>query len=125
MPCRLASAPYRFAAFLRGGSCSTTAKYQKNSWISSGVLLTSSTKYRHSRFSIQLVDTLPAPTSRPSSVLSTMPTMATLRVLYKHSSSACRLLSDEVNGARSEEHTSEIQSLMRTSYAVFCLTKKN
>src|SRR3546814_5970005 len=26
---------------------------------------------------------------------------------------------------RSEEHTSEIQSLMRTSYAVFCLKKKN
>src|SRR3546814_6234232 len=24
---------------------------------------------------------------------------------------------------RSEEHTSELQSLMRTSYAVFCLTK--
>src|SRR3546814_2010410 len=28
-------------------------------------------------------------------------------------------------GARSEEHTSELQSLMRTSYAVFCLKKKN
>src|SRR3546814_4066925 len=27
--------------------------------------------------------------------------------------------------ARSEEHTSELQSLMRTSYAVFCLKKKN
>src|SRR3546814_5890513 len=27
--------------------------------------------------------------------------------------------------ARSEEHTSEIQSLMRISYAVFCLEKKN
>src|SRR3546814_5437299 len=26
---------------------------------------------------------------------------------------------------RSEEHTSELQSLMRTSYAVFCLTKQN
>src|SRR3546814_9805298 len=26
--------------------------------------------------------------------------------------------------ARSEEHTSELQSLMRSSYAVFCLTKK-
>src|SRR3546814_6942545 len=26
---------------------------------------------------------------------------------------------------RSEEHTSELQSLMRTSYAVFCLKKKN
>src|SRR3546814_2863737 len=28
------------------------------------------------------------------------------------------------NGSRSEEHTSELQSLMRISYAVFCLTKK-
>src|SRR3546814_8673598 len=28
-------------------------------------------------------------------------------------------------GARSEEHTSELQSLMRISYAVFCLKKKN
>src|SRR3546814_7936674 len=27
-------------------------------------------------------------------------------------------------GERSEEHTSELQSLMRTSYAVFCLKKK-
>src|SRR3546814_3687432 len=27
-------------------------------------------------------------------------------------------------GARSEEHTSELQSLMRISYAVFCLQKK-
>src|SRR3546814_8824791 len=26
--------------------------------------------------------------------------------------------------ARSEEHTSELQSLMRSSYAVFCLNKK-
>src|SRR3546814_5638588 len=30
-----------------------------------------------------------------------------------------------IQGAqRSEEHTSELQSLMRISYAVFCLTKK-
>src|SRR3546814_9490970 len=28
------------------------------------------------------------------------------------------------NSLRSEEHTSELQSLMRRSYAVFCLTKK-
>src|SRR3546814_4768515 len=27
-------------------------------------------------------------------------------------------------GSRSEEHTSELQSLMRISYAVFCLNKK-
>src|SRR3546814_970898 len=29
------------------------------------------------------------------------------------------------SAARSEEHTSELQSLMRISYAVFCLRKKN
>src|SRR3546814_7623559 len=28
------------------------------------------------------------------------------------------------NGGRSEEHTSELQTLMRISYAVFCLKKK-
>src|SRR3546814_8360750 len=32
----------------------------------------------------------------------------------------CQSLLDD----RSEEHTSELQSLMRTSYAVFCLRKK-
>src|SRR3546814_8020330 len=31
----------------------------------------------------------------------------------------------QVGVARSEEHTSELQSLMRISYAVFCLTTKN
>src|SRR3546814_3453110 len=30
----------------------------------------------------------------------------------------------DVEKIRSEEHTSELQSLMRTSYAVFCLKKK-
>src|SRR3546814_5753529 len=32
---------------------------------------------------------------------------------------------EEPFGWRSEEHTSELQSLMRISYAVFCLKKKN
>src|SRR3546814_9283848 len=35
---------------------------------------------------------------------------------YRGSGAVCRL--------RSEEHTSELQSLMRISYAVFCLKKK-
>src|SRR3546814_2441160 len=37
-----------------------------------------------------------------------------------------RMLDAALNGqgARSEEHTSELQSLMRISYAVFCLKKK-
>src|SRR3546814_1797365 len=30
-----------------------------------------------------------------------------------------------LSSSRSEEHTSELQSLMRSSYAVLCLTKKN
>src|SRR3546814_15218747 len=30
-----------------------------------------------------------------------------------------------ITDPRSEEHTSELQSLMRSSYAVFCLKKKN
>src|SRR3546814_9388873 len=34
------------------------------------------------------------------------------------------LRGDDAAG-RSEEHTSELQSLMRISYAVFCLNKKN
>src|SRR3546814_677300 len=32
---------------------------------------------------------------------------------------------DLAHATRSEEHTSELQSLMRISYAVFCLKKKN
>src|SRR3546814_9200858 len=35
------------------------------------------------------------------------------------------LAAEVVGLLRSEEHTSELQSLMRISYAVFCLKKKN
>src|SRR3546814_10524827 len=51
-----------------------------------------------------------------------MPTMHGLRRIWAD------LAATEVNDdplSRSEEHTSELQSLMRISYAVFCLTKKN
>src|SRR3546814_8211545 len=33
-------------------------------------------------------------------------------------------LANDYAGVRSEEHTSELQSLMRISYSVFCLKKK-
>src|SRR3546814_8299896 len=36
----------------------------------------------------------------------------------------CNERGDRARENRSEEHTSELQSLMRISYAVFCLTKK-
>src|SRR3546814_4626301 len=36
-----------------------------------------------------------------------------------------RIAPEDRLNPRSEEHTSELQSLMRISYAVFCLKKKN
>src|SRR3546814_1540159 len=41
--------------------------------------------------------------------------------LFRKMSSRC----SQTFCSRSEEHTSELQSLMRNSYAVFCLKKKN
>src|SRR3546814_1268597 len=56
-----------------------------------------------------------------------MPTTGTK--LYRFINGAWRAvyaeLFDDAEKARSEEHTSELQSLMRISYAVFCLKKKN
>src|SRR3546814_3860827 len=37
----------------------------------------------------------------------------------------CYQPNNRQRAVRSEEHTSELQSLMRISYAVFCLKKKN
>src|SRR3546814_1942678 len=45
------------------------------------------------------------------------------RRLYNTDSSSYITL-EHLAAMRSEEHTSELQSLMRISYAVFCLTKK-
>src|SRR3546814_5931356 len=39
-------------------------------------------------------------------------------------SSRAKLFGERFSAIRSEEHTSELQSLMRISYAVFCLKKK-
>src|SRR3546814_1932584 len=44
-------------------------------------------------------------------------------VFFVTSSDSGSLVIDTIT--RSEEHTSELQSLMRISYAVFCLKKKN
>src|SRR3546814_6995427 len=45
-------------------------------------------------------------------------------VILDKSYGAPTVTKDGVSVARSEEHTSELQSLMRISYAVFCLKKK-
>src|SRR3546814_3354590 len=51
-----------------------------------------------------------------------------VRAQQQRTDRAGDMLRNEVHGLvlrRSEEHTSELQSLMRISYAVFCLKKKN
>src|SRR3546814_9130454 len=55
-----------------------------------------------------------ASSSRDFGPATMKPTMSRLR--------ACSVTPS--SGRRSEEHTSELQSLMRISYAVFCLKKK-
>src|SRR3546814_1517316 len=46
-----------------------------------------------------------------------------LRQHRRQHAAACSNVKGKIRG-RSEEHTSELQSLMRNSYAVFCLKKK-
>src|SRR3546814_8338300 len=60
----------------------------------------------------------PTNSSQTTSPGSSMPILAMTR-LAAHTPSA------NAGTSRSEEHTSELQSLMRISYAVFCLKKKN
>src|SRR3546814_5160814 len=85
-----------------------------------------------------LTDTLfPYTSLFRSSVNGTAPT-GSARVRYKQhrgpqrtqnaqrkSKAASVTGADPALPSRSEEHTSELQSLMRISYAVFCLKKKN
>src|SRR3546814_3060100 len=48
----------------------------------------------------------------------------TVTVLRDYHAENLMLIDDGKGLGRSEEHTSELQSLMRISYAVFCLKKK-
>src|SRR3546814_9204461 len=49
---------------------------------------------------------------------------ALVRNLYRGTAPAPAALAHTRDRLRSEEHTSELQSLMRNSYAVFCLKKQ-
>src|SRR3546814_4780209 len=51
-------------------------------------------------------------------------TLFAIRIAVVHVITQARLRRRVGGGLRSEEHTSELQSLMRISYAVFCLKKK-
>src|SRR3546814_5830905 len=62
--------------------------------------------------------------SRMSSKVSDWPFVASRSPSQVRKVAPIRALSPSCD-QRSEEHTSELQSLMRISYAVFCLKKKN
>src|SRR3546814_3464456 len=59
-----------------------------------------------------MISTSADPTTTPSATLAISAACAGVRT-------------PKPTATRSEEHTSELQSLMRISYAVFCLKKKN
>src|SRR3546814_2087880 len=51
--------------------------------------------------------------------------IATVKAIESERDDTVELIEMAEAESRSEEHTSELQSLMRISYAVFCLKKKN
>src|SRR3546814_1092445 len=69
----------------------------------------------------RLIDRLPVPhqTSKSFTIHSrTMEMMEHIGIAHRYLDTGIK------SNGRSEEHTSELQSLMRNSYAVFCLKKK-
>src|SRR3546814_10597632 len=81
-------------------------------------------KFRHTTLLIAGT----AAASRPKSqVLCTFAYCNRFACIFVSAAPPTRLCSGSdalINPARSEEHTSELQSLMRISYAVFCMKKK-
>src|SRR3546814_2387698 len=53
------------------------------------------------------------------------PANSVVRKVCRQSLATCSPVMRAPSARRSEEHTSELQSLMRISYAVLCLTNKN
>src|SRR3546814_9476936 len=72
----------------------------------------------------------PAPAPAPSDTPAPAPSSSDGSTMKESAKQAADTISDKAvelkdsaAAKRSEEHTSELQSLMRISYAVFCLTK--
>src|SRR3546814_9698674 len=71
--------------------------------------------------------TTPHPSPRqpkPRNAFALVASAAANGIMVTHGAQIPRRFMYEGVDARSEEHTSELQSLMRISYAVFCLKKK-
>src|SRR3546814_1519767 len=79
------------------------------------MLVSCSSKFCSTRLVIERSSAMPPPISSTAIQPEAISTMRRARLTCARTDST----------ARSEEHTSELQSLMRISYAVFCLKKKH
>src|SRR3546814_6168089 len=75
----------------------------------------------HQKTSVDVPEPHHFPIQNPAKISPSRSSLVNCPVIVHRASWARR--SSSAN--RSEEHTSELQSLMRISYAVFCLKKKN
>src|SRR3546814_9329495 len=76
----------------------------------------SSCRSRRLRYTMKALEISYSPSTGPSAIITLL-----TRCRVREAGFSDQPTSDVT---RSEEHTSELQSLMRTSYAVFCLKKK-
>src|SRR3546814_4110475 len=83
------------------------------------------TLFRSTRISLHATRAVPHRAAQfTRSTLSVVPSTPTTRTCAPAGTSAPPLMRHCESSTRSEEHTSELQSLMRISYAVFCLKQK-
>src|SRR3546814_7185845 len=78
---------------------------------------------------VRFLETRPDPTTADALSHACMTIADTVAIsaitVFTSSGSTARRVARERPATRSEEHTSELQSLMRISYAVFCLKTQN
>src|SRR3546814_8129276 len=115
-------APPRICSAIRSALAITSALF-------SGVALRKISPTRYSSLPCASLSRSIMPSTSSSPTLTKGSTRRRRRRLHANSPLICCLsaVSDDPLAFRnrSEEHTSELQSLMRISYAVFCLKKKN
>src|SRR3546814_8217651 len=90
----------------------------------SQAILTAATEFRRTDFRRRLPDGSRLPRALPAALAEDRGAGSRARAAGRRNSLRSRQCRRQPGADRSEEHTSELQSLMRISYAVFCLQKK-
>src|SRR3546814_8080033 len=97
--------------------------------LATGVLTNLGTPDRSTGSGVRTAESLEACVAGADLVVETVPEKLDIKLkvfgeIDKAVSKSC-IIASNTSGIRSEEHTSELQSLMRSSYAVFCLKRTN